>query len=63
MLAIRYPPYVGKMSMFRRLYELKPNFDREGRVQTGWLGWLFSFGGGESKGGLVKYLIVFIGKV
>jgi beta-apo-4'-carotenal oxygenase len=30
-IAIRYPPYAGKLGQFRAMQELKPNFDKKGQ--------------------------------
>ena len=33
LLSIRYPPYAGKLRQFKFLNEMKPDFDREGRLR------------------------------
>jgi beta-apo-4'-carotenal oxygenase len=48
LLAVRYPPYAGKLAQFRRTSELKPNFDRDGNEIKGlgyWLKFVLSLGG------------------
>ncbi|KAG8529544.1 uncharacterized protein KY384_006181 [Bacidia gigantensis] len=37
LIAMRYPPYAGKLEQFKRLGSLKPNFDRDGKVKVGLL--------------------------
>ncbi|KAI9882360.1 MAG: hypothetical protein M1823_005893 [Watsoniomyces obsoletus] len=57
MLAIRYPPYAGKLEKFRKSVDWKPNFDREGRVKRSWSDWL-ALGGEDLKGVLGRYILV-----
>ena len=61
LLDVRYPPYEGKLVQLRRMNELKPDFDREGRVRFGWLRYLATLGAGSTKGGLVRYVVVLLG--
>ena len=61
LLKVRYPPYEGKLVQYRRTSELKPNFDREGRVRFSWVRFLLSLGAGNTKGGMVRYAIVLLG--
>ncbi|KAF2458630.1 Aldehyde/histidinol dehydrogenase [Lineolata rhizophorae] len=39
LIAVRYPPYAGKLKQVE-LLSGKPNFDRDGRVRLGVLGWV-----------------------
>ncbi len=57
LLAIRYPPYAGKLKKFQRAVNWKPNFDREGRVKKSWLDWL-ALGGDDLKGVVGRYLLI-----
>ena len=41
LLDVRYPPYDGKLAKFRKMADLKPDFDREGNT-TGWFA-MFGF--------------------
>lgn len=41
LLAIRYPPYDGKVKQLKLLNDLRPNFDRAGQVKTNPVKWLF----------------------
>ncbi|KAF2399538.1 aldehyde dehydrogenase [Trichodelitschia bisporula] len=58
MLKIRYPPYAGKLARYKKMQELKPDFDRAGRVKVGLLKWLLSLGAGSGKGGLTRWFLV-----
>jgi beta-apo-4'-carotenal oxygenase len=61
MLDIRYPPYAGKIEKFRKMSELKPNFDRNGNEIKGlgyWLAFLGVLGGPSFKAGLVRWALV-----
>ncbi|KAJ5929533.1 Hexadecenal dehydrogenase [Penicillium verhagenii] len=50
-LAIRYPPYEGKMKIFKAASGLVPDFDRSGSKLTfGWFRFFF-LGAGSAKGG------------
>ncbi|KAI9671960.1 MAG: hypothetical protein M1817_002309 [Caeruleum heppii] len=60
LIAIRYPPYTGKLNRFKKMSSLTANFDREGRAKTSILGWLMSLGslGGEGSGVLIRWFVV-----
>jgi len=63
LLAIRYPPYDGKLKKFRQTSELKPNFDRDGNEIKGvkyWMGFLINMGGGTPKRVLSKWIVAVI---
>lgn len=62
LIAIRYPPYDGKLAQYRFMSELKPNFDREGNVKSSWVNTLFSLGAGDAKGALIRYTVVLLSK-
>ncbi|KAJ5679654.1 Beta-apo-4'-carotenal oxygenase [Penicillium macrosclerotiorum] len=58
-LAIRYPPYAGKLSKFKAASALIPDFDRSGRKVTfGWLRYILTLGGGSAKAGAGRAAIV-----
>ena len=61
LLAWRYPPYEGKVKMLRRM-ELKPDFDRDGKVKFSLVRFILSLGAASKTGGLVRYLAVLLGK-
>jgi len=63
MMAVRYPPYEGKLAKFRQMGEMKPNFDREGRVKFSLISYLLALGAGSKTGGLIRYLVVLVGKL
>jgi len=62
LLDIRYPPYAGKLAKFKRMNELRPNFDREGRVKVSLLKWLITLGGGSAGAAMKRYLVVVLGE-
>jgi beta-apo-4'-carotenal oxygenase len=62
LLNVRYPPYDGKLAKLRMASEMKPNFDREGRVSSGLAGYILGLGAGSKKGGFVRYLVVILGE-
>ena len=57
-LAIRYPPYHGKLDNYIRLVVLKPNFDRDGNVKTGLLRYLLTLGSGTVSGGVLRAAVI-----
>lgn len=61
LMGVRYPPYKGKLEKFRQMGELKPNFDREGRVKFSLVSYILNLGARSKSGGLVRYFIVLIG--
>ncbi|KAL4921672.1 Aldehyde/histidinol dehydrogenase [Aspergillus aurantiobrunneus] len=51
-LAIRYPPYAGKLNKFKAASVMAPDFDRSGRkIRFGWLRFILTLGGGSAKAG------------
>ena len=62
LIAVRYPPYEGKLAQLRRMSELKPNFDREGKVKSSLVISILSLGAGSTLGGLTRYAVVFLSK-
>ncbi|KAK2753059.1 hypothetical protein FQN55_005019 [Onygenales sp. PD_40] len=64
LLAVRYPPYAGKLKSTMRQSAVAPNFDRSGNTTTGLLGWIVwfaTFGGGANKSGASRAAVVAIG--
>ena len=61
LLAVRYPPYEGKLKQSRRM-QVKPDFDREGKVQFNLVRYILGLGAGSKSGGLVRYFVVLLGK-
>lgn len=59
---IRYPPYEGKLAKIRKMSELKPNFDREGKVNFSWVIYLLTLGAGSLMGGLTRHAVIILGK-
>ncbi|KAB8079247.1 Aldehyde/histidinol dehydrogenase [Aspergillus leporis] len=62
-LAIRYPPYAGKLSKFQAASTLVPDFDRNGnKLRCGWLRYILTLGGGTAKAGTGRAVVVAAGK-
>lgn len=59
---IRYPPYEGKLAKIRKMSELKPNFDREGKVNFSLVIYILTLGAGNIIGGLTRYVVIMLGK-
>lgn len=58
-LAIRYPPYAGKLKTFKAASALSPDFDRSGKKLTlGWLRFILTLGGGSAKAGAGRAAVV-----
>jgi beta-apo-4'-carotenal oxygenase len=62
MLAIRYPPYGRKIKQYKMMQDKKPNFDRMGRVQKGWIAWILSLGASNTTGALTRYILIALSK-
>ncbi|KAL9030883.1 MAG: hypothetical protein Q9196_001026 [Gyalolechia fulgens] len=60
LLDVRYPPYEGKLAKFKKTSELKPNFDREGKVKFNLVSYILSLGAGSKTGALVRYAMVIL---
>jgi beta-apo-4'-carotenal oxygenase len=58
LLAVRYPPYKGKTAKYKQMSELKPNFDRDGKVKVGIVKWILALGAGSTSGAFGRYLVV-----
>ncbi|KAL5340492.1 Aldehyde/histidinol dehydrogenase [Aspergillus crustosus] len=59
LLAIRYPPYAGKLNKFKSASLVAPDFDRSGRkVRLGWLRAILTLGGGSVKAGAGRAAVV-----
>jgi len=59
LIAIRYPPYGGKLSQFKFTQDLKPNFDRQGRPVQGLISWILRFGAGSNLGALLRFILAY----
>lgn len=63
MLKARYPPFVGtnKYQQLSKLLFSKPNFDREGNEQLGWISWILTMGtGGYFRGSFRALLLIMV---
>ena len=63
LLDVRYPPYEGKLAKFKKMSELKPNFDRDGKVKFSLVSYILSLGTGSKTGGLVGYAMILLSKL
>lgn len=63
LIGIRYPPYAGKWAKAKKMNELKPDFDREGRVKVGLVRYLLTLGAGSHRGGMARFVVVLLGKL
>ncbi|EAW10774.1 hexadecenal dehydrogenase [Aspergillus clavatus NRRL 1] len=62
-LAIRYPPYAGKLSKLKATSTLAPDFDRNGdKIRFGWLRMFLTLGGGTAKAGAGRAAVVAVGE-
>lgn len=61
MLNIRYPPYEGKFAKFAKMTNLKPNFDREGKVKFNPITWILTLGAGSASSGAARVVAVLLG--
>lgn len=62
LIAIRYPPFKGKLAKIRKMNELKPNFDREGKLKFSLVTYLLTLGAGGVTGGLTRLAVILLGK-
>ena len=60
---VRYPPYKGKLEKMRQMGNLKPNFDRDGKVKFSLVSYILSLGAGSKTGGLLRYVILILAAV
>jgi beta-apo-4'-carotenal oxygenase len=62
-LAVRYPPYAGKLSKLVKSSALTPDFDRNGRQsRMGFLRFLFTLGGGTPTAGATRAAALVVGE-
>lgn len=64
LISVRYPPYkgTGKVAKLRNMSALKPNFNREGKVDFSLATYVLSLGAGSKIGGLVRYALILLSK-
>ena len=59
MLDIRYPPYTKeKFKKLKKMTELKPDFDRNGRSTGGWVWWTLGLGGKGNASAAARWAFV-----
>ena len=61
LLAVRYPPYEGKMKKLQRM-DQKPDFDRDGNVRFSLVSYILGLGAASKTGGLARYFVVLLGE-
>ena len=62
LISVRYPPYAGKLEKFQKMSNVKPNFDRDGKVKFSLVSYILTLGAGSTTGGLARYAIILLGK-
>ncbi|GAB7350100.1 hypothetical protein MBLNU459_g0767t1 [Dothideomycetes sp. NU459] len=61
LLAVRYPPYKGKLAKLKRMGDLKPDFDRSGKLTPlGWIWWVLAFGSRGAMTALKRWAVLAI---
>jgi beta-apo-4'-carotenal oxygenase len=54
LLSVRYPPFEGKFEQYAKTSVLKPNFDRDGKVNFSILRYVLTLGAGSKSGGAMR---------
>ena len=54
LLSVRYPPFEGKYEQYAKTSVLKPNFDRDGKVNFSILRYVLTLGAGSKSGGATR---------
>ena len=54
LLSVRYPPFEGKFDQYAKTSLLKPNFDRDGKVNFSILRYVLTLGAGSKSGGAMR---------
>jgi beta-apo-4'-carotenal oxygenase len=54
LLNVRYPPFEGKFEQYAKMSVLKPNFDRDGKVNFSILRYVLTLGSGSKSGGAMR---------
>ena len=62
LLAVRYPPFKGKVETFRKQTRKNPDFDRNGKVNFSLVTYVLTLGARSKTGGLVRYALVLLSK-
>ena len=60
MMSVRYPPYKGKLEKMRQMGNLKPNFDRDGKVNFSLVLYILSLGAKSKTSGLIRYVFLIV---
>ena len=62
LIDVRYPPYKGKLAQFQKMTNVKPNFDRNGKVKFSLVSFLLTLGARSTLGGLARYILILLGE-
>ena len=62
LINVRYPPYKGKLAQFQKMTNVKPNFDRDGKIKFSLVSFLLTLGARSTLGGLARYVLVLLGE-
>jgi beta-apo-4'-carotenal oxygenase len=57
-IGIRYPPYAGKLGQLKSMQDLKPNFDRLGNQNPGFIATLIRLGAKSNGSAFLRYILV-----
>lgn len=61
LLDVRYPPYAGKMASLKKMTDLAPDFDRQGKLTRPSFVWLALFLGGRTMtSGLGRWAVLLL---
>jgi beta-apo-4'-carotenal oxygenase len=63
LIAVRYPPYFGKMEKAKSMSTLKPNFDRDGKPTQSFLSLILGLGAKGLLSGLTRWLVVLLSAI
>jgi beta-apo-4'-carotenal oxygenase len=58
LLNVRYPPYEGKFEQYAKTSMLKPNFDRNGKVNFSILTYVLTLGSGSKSGAAMRLTLL-----
>ncbi|MCJ1383812.1 hypothetical protein MMC17_006926 [Xylographa soralifera] len=63
LINVRYPPYKGKLAQLQKMTNVKPNFDRDGKVKFSLVSFLLTLGAQSTLGGLARYALVLLATI
>lgn len=62
LVSLRYPPYEGKLSYFKKTSALSPDFDRSCKASLGWLRFIFTVGMGTVPKSALRISLISLSK-